>query len=86
MIIRTYRSGSPSEQHYDDNQSGLVEIVLKDGRTLQVSLSMNGDVFIRGWGNIPATLGNWNKLELTTNLQFEKPTTDPLTFDRLPVE
>lgn len=81
-LIRYFESGSPREV-VRLRQSGIVEVVLDDGRTAQMIFRTDGQLTIRAWGNIPAKIGNANMTGMYTTVEFEKPTTCEVCYNRL---
>jgi hypothetical protein len=79
MIARTYVAGRASNVSTNP-YSAVLEAELSDGRTVQMSVYENGDIHVRGWGNIPAKVGNQNAVSLTCKLQLEAQTTCPVCF------
>lgn len=71
MIIRHYH---PTKDFPCFHTSiGVVELIACDGRTVQLSFNeRTGEVSVRGWGNIPASLGNLNQLSFNCVLNLEK--------------
>lgn len=76
MKARAYVGGKPIELDRMTNPgSAILEVELNDGRTVQLCVNKDGGICLRGWGNIPATVGNSNSIVLTCELKYEEPTT-----------
>lgn len=72
MKLAAYKAGARVPILDVTNPDSVVlEVVLDDDRTVQIAVSNKGLVSLRGWGNVPAKVGNWNKLEFTAELQKE---------------
>jgi hypothetical protein len=78
----TYINGQQKTIEVQDH-TAVLEVELSDGRTIQLTFNEDGVVFLRGWGNIPAKLGNGNSMTFRAQLQFEEQTTCPVCYDRL---
>jgi hypothetical protein len=53
--------------------SVILEVELDDGRTVQLSVGIEGRIHLRAWGNIPAKVGNADSVHLTAIVPFEEP-------------
>ncbi len=63
--------------------SAVLEVELEDGRTVQLAVSGDGEIFLRAWGNMPQKLGNMNRTGFSAHVEFEEQTHDPVTYERL---
>lgn len=75
MRIAIYKQGHKTTVDNSSDNSAIVEVVLDDDRTVQLSVQNDGSVFLRGWGNVPAKVGNWNRLNLAAKIEKEAATT-----------
>jgi hypothetical protein len=84
MLARAYVHGKALPLLGVRNPGSVVlEVELDDGRTVQMAVEDNGRIFLRGWGNTPALLGNANAVEFRCQLAPEEQTHCPFTFDRV---
>ena len=75
MKVSAYKMGTRvSILDIDNPGSAILEVTLDDGRTVQLVVESTGLVFLRGWGNVPAKLGNCNLMGFSAQLQKEKQT------------
>lgn len=84
MKVRIYKNGlGKTLLDTFDPKGGLVELIASDGRTVQLYFNDEGDIRLRAWGNIPASVGNGSFTMFTCNLQSEEPTTCVTCYGRL---
>lgn len=85
MKARTYVQGQPIpievNQPAGTAGTAVLEVELDDGRTVQLSVDEAGVILLRGWGNIPATVGNGNTVELTCQVNPQKQTHCPICYN-----
>jgi hypothetical protein len=77
--IRSYDMGTAQpidRKHYSPEHSAIIEVELEDGRTVQLTVTTNGEVYFRGWGNIPARLGNIARFAFNCEIPVEEATHD----------
>lgn len=63
--------------------NAVIEVELNDGRTVQLYINEEGDFCIRGWGNVPAKIGNMNRITLACHIEHEPQTTCSICYGRL---
>lgn len=81
LILRSWVMGKPVVHDTRPDREGIcAEVVFDDGRTVQIVVSSDGHISLRGWGNVPAKLGNANALSLYCSLPREEQTHDPVTY------
>lgn len=74
MKLRAYIGGTPVDLSQHTNPKGvLIEAELPDGRTVQLSVGDCGNVYLRGWGNIPSKVGCMDSLNLSCTLPYKDP-------------
>jgi len=84
MKARTYVQGRPIPIEVNQPPGSVVlEAELDDGRTVQLSVNETGVVLLRGWGNIPATIGNSSTVELLCQIHPQKQTHCPVCYNPL---
>lgn len=75
MRVAAYKAGARVPINGVTNPGSVVlEVVLDDDRTVQIVVDKDGEIGLRGWGNVPARVGNGNKLEFRAVLQREEAT------------
>lgn len=50
---------------------GVAEVVLDDGRTVQVAFSRDGTLMVRAWGNTPLKVKNVSQLTVSCNIKYQ---------------
>lgn len=65
------------------NRGAIVEVEMNDGRTIQLCVDEDGEVNLRGWGNIPGKVGNWSRMNFTAQLLSEVPTHCDICYNHL---
>lgn len=84
MQIRAYVGGKAVPLPNASNPSSAVlEVELPDGRTVQFGVDDNGHVSVRGWGNVPAKVGNSASLMLSATVIAEAPTHCATCYNKL---
>jgi len=73
MKTRIYTRGRPISIELNQ-PTAVLEVELDDGRTVQLNVDKAGAIFLRGWGNIPAKVGNDSTVELICQINPQKPT------------
>ena len=66
-----------------ETTSAIVEIELVDGRTVQLVVRPDGEIDLRGWGNIPASLGNSTCVGFHCQLDWKQATCCETCYGRL---
>jgi hypothetical protein len=85
MRVAAYKSGKAIPINGVANPGSVIlEVSLDDGRTVQLTVSSDGTVWLRGWGNTPAKVGNANSLNILAEIQ--KARANPLRSMLLSVE
>ena len=75
MEVAAYKSGVRIPiDNVANRDSVVLEVKLDDGRTIQLTFDTEGMFYLRGWGNIPARLGNSNKVVFQAAVQYEEAT------------
>jgi hypothetical protein len=75
MRVAAYVNGSHLPiRGVANRDSVILEVTLDDSRTVQLDVRGDGVVQLRGWGNNPAKVGNWNTLNLTTQINKQEQT------------
>ena len=64
MQIKIYSMGGVKEIIQSDPHSAVVEVIMPDNRTVQLVVRENGEIQLRGWGNIPLKLGNATQMRM----------------------
>jgi hypothetical protein len=72
------RFGSKKDIALHTEPGGCVDIIMDDGRTYQMHVQENGDVFLRCWGNNPNLVGNGTTAQYHASVPFREPTTDEM--------
>jgi len=80
MKARTYIRGRAIPIVVNQPQA-VLEVELDDGRTVQLSVDEAGTILLRGWGNIPASLGNNNTIVLACQINPQKQTHCPVCYN-----
>lgn len=78
MDARSYIMGRPQSVPVNRHAAGanvVLEVELADGRTVQLCVNHTGDIHVRGWGNVPQSVGNMNQVEFSCKLVWEEQTT-----------
>lgn len=84
MQVRAYVGGKAIELPNASNlSSAVLEVELPDGRTVQFSVNDKGSVRVRGWGNIPAKVGNCQCLTLDARMLPEVASTCEVCYHKL---
>ena len=84
MKARAYVMGRAIDiPNISNPQSIILEVELDDGRTVQLSVSDTGHIWLRGWGNIPAKVGNGTVVTMDCELPHEDPTTCGICYSKL---
>ena len=82
--VRAYKGGVATPiENVANPHSVVLEVEFPDGRTVQLSVEDTGGVNLRGWGNIPAKVGNGTKLSLAGVVNPQEQTTCPVCYHRL---
>jgi hypothetical protein len=75
MRVAAYKSGKAIPINGVANPGSVIlEVSLDDGRTVQLTVSSDGTVWLRGWGNTPAKVGNANSLNILAEIQKQEQT------------
>lgn len=76
MRLVVYEWGNPREVPIQQEHAAVINLIMPDNRTVQVVVSSSGEVELRGWGNMPAFVGNMNVLGFRAHLQAQPQTHD----------
>lgn len=79
--LRTYRMGKATELAPFE-QSAIIELEAPDGRTVQLCFRENGEIDLRGWGNIPISVGNMDCVGFHCKLEYEESDTCVICYNK----
>jgi len=84
MKAFAYIHGKPLQLQGVSNPGSIVlEVRLDDDRTVQLVVRDDGEIQVRGWGNIPILVGNGNQVEFACRLTPEEQTHCPQCYGHI---
>lgn len=74
MNLTAYIGGTPVDlSQHTNRDSAIIAMEARDGRTIQLTFSEDGHLYLRGWENRPDRVDNWNTLTFDCILALTNP-------------